>query len=139
MHSIRLRGPWELYLPGSGEPQRVEMPVTWQTLLALTAQAPLPSPARLLRRFGLPTGIAPTDGLRLVIESSATSCHVELNGQPLGRIAPSQQTSSFDVTGLLATRNELVITLELTRPETGQAESPYPLGEVRLDINPQQE
>ena len=24
MHSIRLRGPWELCLPGNGEPQRIE-------------------------------------------------------------------------------------------------------------------
>jgi hypothetical protein len=139
MHSIRLRGPWELYLPGSGEPQRVEMPATWQTLLALTDQDPLPSPARLLRRFGLPTGIAPTDRLRLVIESSTAPCQVGLNGQPLGSIAPSQQTSSFDITGLLAARNELAITLELARPETGQADIAYPLGEVRLEISPPRE
>lgn len=137
MHSIRLRGPWELYLPGTGEPQRVEMPATWQTLLALTAQAPLPSPARILRRFGLPTGITPTDRLHLVIESSAASCQIELNGQPLGSIAPSQQSSSFDVTTLLAARNELAMTLELARPETGQTDIAYPLGEVRLEIMPQ--
>ena len=132
MHSIRLRGPWEL--PGKGEPQRIEMPATWQTLLASAGDSPLPSPARLLRRFGQPTGIAPTDRLRLVIESSAASCQIELNGQPLGSIAPSQQTSSFDVTALLRPRNELLILLQIP-PRVAAPESCCPLEDVRLDIS----
>ena len=134
MHSIRLRGPWELYLPGKAEPQRIEMPATWQTLLALTSQAPLPSPARLLRRFGQPTGITPTDRLQLVIESSAAACQVELNDQPLGSIAPSEQFRSFDVTALVRPRNELQIMLQIP-PRESIVESACPILDVRLEID----
>ena len=131
MHAIRLRGPWELYLPGSDAPRRVEMPATWQALLA---HGPLPSPARLLRRFGLPTGITPTDRLHLVIESAAATCQVELNGQLLGNIEPSQQSSSWQVTQLLLARNELVLVLEIPPREFAPPESSCPVNDVRLEI-----
>lgn len=135
MHAIRLRGPWELYLPGKAEPQRMEMPATWQTLLAFAGDTPLPSPARLLRRFGQPTGITASDRLDLVIESSAAACQVELNGQPLGSISPSHQTSCFDVTALLSPRNELTILLQIP-PRESAPESACPLLDVRLEITP---
>ena len=112
----------------------MEMPATWQTLLALAAQGPLPSPARLLRRFGQPTGIAPTDRLHLVIESSAAALQIELNGQLLGSIAPSQQTSSFDVSALLSPRNELLILLQIPPRESAPPEAECPIGDVRLEI-----
>ncbi len=134
MHSIRLRGPWELYLPGQGEPQRIEMPATWQTLLAFVGDSPLPSPARLRRRFGQPTGIAPTDRLQLVIDSSAATCQVELNGQPLGSLAPSEQCRSFEVTALLSPRNELLILLQFP-PRESAPESACPLLDIRLEIS----
>jgi hypothetical protein len=134
MHSIRLRGPWELYLPGKGEPRRIEMPATWQTLLALAGDTPLPSPARLRRRFGQPTGLTPSDQLHLVIESSAAACQIELNGQPLGSIAPSQQSSSFDITALLRPRNELLILLAIPQRESAPPEAESPLRDVRLEI-----
>lgn len=133
MHSIRLRGPWELSLPGKGEPRRVEMPATWQTLLAAAGDSP--SPARLLRRFGKPTGIEPTDQLHLVIDSSAAACQIELNGQLLGSIDPSEQSRSFEVTTLLTSRNELAILLELPQPEPEASPDSTPLGDVRLEIH----
>ena len=134
MHSIRLRGPWEFYLPGSAEPRRMEMPATWQTLLAFAGDSSLPSPARLLRRFGLPTGIEPTDRLHLVIESASVACQVELNGQPLGSITPEQHSNSFDVTALLCPRNELLILLQIP-PGDSMAKSACPLLDVRLEID----
>ena len=133
MHIIRLRGPWEIYLPGSEQPRRMDMPATWQTLLGLAADIPLPSTARLLRHFGLPTGIAEGDRLNLVLESAA-ACQIELNGQPLGSIGPSQPCSSFDVTSLLNARNELVILLELPPRENMPPESSCPVSDVRLEI-----
>ncbi|MBC7853449.1 MAG: hypothetical protein IAF94_08440 [Pirellulaceae bacterium] len=134
MHTIRLRGPWEIYLPGSEQPRRMEMQATWHTLLALPADdTPLPSPPRLVRRFGLPTGIAEGDRLHLVLESAA-ACQVELNGHQLGSIAVAQQCSSFDVTQLLKARNELVILLEIPPREIRQAESSCPVSDVRLEI-----
>ena len=134
MHTIRLRGPWDLYLPGSEQPRRVDMPATWHTLLALAADISLPSAARLVRRFGLPTGIAPDDRLHLVLESTA-ACQVELNGKLLGSIAPSQPCSSFDVTALLKARNEIVISLELPPRENMPPESSCPVSDVRLEIS----
>ena len=133
MHTIRLRGPWDIYLPGRDQPRRVEMPATWQTLLALAGDTPLPSAARLLRRFGLPTGIVAGDGLHLVLESAA-ACQIDLNGKLLGSIAPSQPCSSFDVTSLLNARNELVILLELPPRENMPPDSSCPVSDVRLEI-----
>ena len=126
MHSIRLRGPWELQLPG-GEVRRIEMPATWGTILALSKE----SPVRLLRRFGQPTGIGTEDRLNLVIES-ACACRVELNGKHLGDIASAESSSSFEVTVLLAPRNELAIVLE-PPPATVSSET-IPLGDVHLEI-----
>jgi hypothetical protein len=136
MHIIRLRGPWDIYLPGSEQPRRMEMPATWQVLLALAADIPRPSSARLLRRFGLPTGIVPGDRLHFVLESSAP-CQIEINGQPLGNIAPSQRSSSFDVTALLNARNELVIVLEIPPRDFLPPASSCPVSDVRLEIVPQ--
>ena len=134
MHSIRLRGPWELYLPGSEQPLRIDMPTTWETLDALcSAAAPLPSPARLVRRFGKPTGLTPEDRLQLVIQSNGADCQVELNGQRLGNITPAATSCSYDVTSLNP-RNELVILLTMLPRELLPIETEFPLVEIRLDI-----
>lgn len=139
MHSIRLRGPWEISLPGNDPPLRIDMPATWQTLLALTAAAaPLPSPARLVRRFGFPTGIGAHDRLNLVIESCEVAYQVELNGQQLGNVATDEPSKSFDVTALLNPRNELVVVLEIPAGNSILSKSAIPLGEIRLDITPGQ-
>lgn len=127
MHSIRLRGPWELQLPG-GEARRIEMPATWGTILALAQE----SPVRLVRRFGQPTGIGPEDRLNLVIESAGCACRVELNEKHLGDIAFAESSSSFDVTALLAPRNELAIALE-PAPLAVPSEA-IPVSDVRLEI-----
>ena len=131
MHSIRLRGPWECFLKGETEPRRIEMPATWQALAELAGIA---SPLRLLRRFGLPTGITPQDRLELVIESAGVSLEVALNRQPLGKIPPSSQPSRFDVTALLAPRNELSLAFSLPPDEEASSPLPCPIGEVRLEI-----
>src|SRR5688500_3107491 len=84
MHAIRLRGPWECYLPGSVDPRSVTMPARWDELPALALGAgPLPCSVLLVRRFGLPTGIGPQDQLRIVIECDELEFQVSLNGQPL--------------------------------------------------------
>ncbi|MCE9528729.1 MAG: hypothetical protein K8R36_22005 [Planctomycetales bacterium] len=135
MHTIRLRGPWELYLPGSEQPLRIEMPATWETLHALcSAAAPLPSPARLVRRFGKPTGLSSQDRLHLVIDSSSADFQLELNGEQLGNIPISQGSRSFEVTALLNPRNELVILLQISPREVGPPAGSTLLRDVRLEI-----
>ena len=129
MHSIRLRGPWECFLPGEAEPRRIEMPATGQRLADLIpAGTPLPCPVRLLRHFGLPTGIEPSDRLEIVVESAGVPLDVTLNGQPLGQLSPTNQPSRLDVTSQLSLRNELSLAFPLS-PST-----PLPIGEVRLEI-----
>lgn len=135
MHSIRLRGPWELSLPGSDQPLRVDMPATWESLLALTEPAaPLPSPARLVRRFGKPTGLEAHDRLHLVIDGASADLQVELNGQPLGRIPTSQDSCSFEITALLNSRNELLFLLPIPSRELAREENALLWQDVRLDI-----
>lgn len=130
MHSIRLRGPWELHLPGR-EPQRLEMPATWGTISVLAWESPI----RLVRRFGQPTGIAPLDHLHLVIDSAACECRVELNGQLLGSIDSSQLSSSFNVTTLLTDRNELAIIFDsLSQQQPAPSSGTAPLSDIRLEI-----
>ena len=111
------------------------MPATWEALHALcSAAAPLPSPARLVRRFGKPTGLTPEDRLHLVIESNGADCQVELNGERLGNIAPAATASSLEVTSLNS-RNELVILLTMPPRAMLAAEEACPLAQIRLDIS----
>jgi len=72
--------------------------------------------------------------LQFVIESSAADCHIELNGQPLGSIAPSEQFRSFDVTALVRPRNKLQIVLQIP-PRESIVESACPILDVRLEID----
>lgn len=133
MHSIRLRGPWECFLPGETEPRRIEMPATWQALADLAgSDLSHPGPIRLLRRFGMPTGIDPGDRLEIVIDSAGVPLEASLNGQLLGSLSPSQQPRRLNVMGLLASRNELAISFSPT--DAGASPLSFPIGEVRLEI-----
>jgi len=105
------------------------MPAAGQVLADLIpASAPLPCPVRLLRRFGLPTGIEPSDRLEIVIEGAGVLLDVTLNGQPLGKVSTSGP-GRFDVTRLLAPRNELALAL---LPPLSPSSS---VGDVRLEIS----
>lgn len=115
------------------------MPATWESLLALTEFAPpLPSPARLVRRFGKPTGLSAHDRLILVIESCEVACQVEWNRQLLGSIAPTLRSWSFDVTAIINPRNELAVLLPIPSGNLIPTKSTIPLAEIRLDIMPGQ-
>lgn len=140
MHFIRLRGPWELFLPGSDRPLRIEMPATWGTLISVaTAASPLPSPARLVRRFGKPTGLSPQDRLHLVIECTSADFQLELNGQELSNLVSSVGSFSWEVTPLVNPRNELVILLPIPSPKKKPGDTSLPLRDVRLEISAEEE
>lgn len=135
MHSIRLRGPWECYLPGSAEARPVTMPARWKVLAALALDAgPLPCPVLLLRRFGLPTGIEPRDRLRIVIECDELDFQVSLNGKPLVSDASAPPRLAYGVP-VLAPRNELAIRLEIPKPEAIAAPDACPVRDVCLEID----
>lgn len=97
-HVIRLRDPWET------------LPTTDGTL-------------RQRRAFQKPTGLAPGDVVRLVIDGAAGLRTVAVNEQPQ-TVPPAAGIASFDITALLQPRNFI----ELTLAGDGSR------GEVRLEI-----
>lgn len=152
-HSIRLRGPWQCYplartvLLASGEtavepgelPQggRIETPADWGNLLGVDFRGRV----RYMRGFGLPTGIEPDQRIELVVERVDAFGQASLNGRSLGTVGADP--TRFDVTALLASRNELVIDVELPRLTADSAPLFRPgreglpgglIGEVRLEI-----
>lgn len=95
-----------------------------------------------LRPFGCPSGLT-NERILLRIEKVDAWASVHLNGAQLGEASLFTGPVSFEVTKLLASRNQLRIEVEL--PELNDASAPLPrpgrddqpggiLGEVRLDI-----
>jgi hypothetical protein len=107
MHVIRLRSAWELLPPGA------------------TAQTEH-SGHRFVRSFGLPTNLG-EERVFLTIEPPPAGI-AELNGEPLqtesNEAPPAPRQFRHDVTRLLKTRNQLVLTTN----------SPAFDHEVRLEI-----
>ena len=125
MHTIRLRGPWQLSPASAADPTAIEtnVPGDWSALGADFA-----GPAHFIRKFGLPTNLS-QERISLVIEQVHPRGHIELNGQLLGTQTAADGPRQYEVTKLLQLRNTLRIEVELAR----QA-GPGSLGEVRLEI-----
>ena len=111
MHVIRLRGPFDRVEAGAESPplSRIDVP-----LAALPQDL---SGARLLRRFGYPTGIEPGDRIILEAKQFPAGALLLLNGEPLGEI-PAEGTLRREVGTKLKPRS----TLEVVLPQL--AESP---------------
>jgi hypothetical protein len=80
---------------------------------------------RFRRRFGYPGRLDAHERVWLTLAGVDAAADVRLNEQFLGRVAG--QPAEFEVTGLLAARNELV--MEVEGPETGGL-----TGEVALEV-----
>jgi hypothetical protein len=155
IHTIRLAGPWQ-YEPlarsvrasaGVSEstadlppPGRIDMPADW----AATLGADFRGRVRFRRSFGRPTGLEPSDRVWLVLERIDARGVVSLNGSPLGETSIDSGPTRFDVTALLAVRNELVIEVELPdwpadedlrRRGDRAGQVGGVIGEVRLEIH----
>lgn len=102
-HIIRLRSPW-----------------TRRNLSTYVA---------LVRGFNCPTGLDGSQQVWIVIDELPTSGMAYLNDMPLGTLAP-EQSNEFEVTMLLAPRNEVCLELS-DRP--GQTPLTEPTA-VRLEI-----
>ena len=85
---------------------------------------------RHARRFNCPTGLDESERVWIVVESTAGSAVVRLNGQEVGRLAGGA-AGEFDVTALLCPHNEIQI--DLQPPQPPQETLP---GKVRLEIRP---
>jgi hypothetical protein len=134
VHTIRLRGPWELtplvgaaidrILPGDdplgfvGETITQQLPGAWDEVLP-----GFRGTVRYTRRFGKPTNLEPTERVWLCVEGVAGSIAMQLNDETI-------RDTCFDITDLLRERNLLQI--DVTQPHP---EQPAGLvGEVRLEI-----
>ncbi len=133
VHTIRLRGPWELtplattqqqeMLPGD-EPQGFasesvtqQMPAAWDAVLPDYCGT-----VRYTRRFGKPTNLEVHERVRLVLDQIAGSAVVLLNGKKV--------PDTFFITELLGERNLLQI--DVTQLDPNQPAGL--VGEVRLEI-----
>jgi beta-galactosidase/beta-glucuronidase len=129
MHTIRLRGPWQIEpLTGLGPTTPVETTVPGDWSAALSAD--FRGSARYSRRFGLPTNLSPAERVSLVVEQVHWQATITLNGQLLGTQTAADGVRKYDVTQLLQLRNGLQIVVEVPADQTG----PGSLGEVRLEI-----
>jgi len=135
IHTIRLRGPWELtplgsaaanceMLPGgdplgfAGETITQQLPAAWDDVLP-----GFRGTVRYMRRFGRPTNLEAHERVWLVVADVAGSPTIRLNGEHVSDI-------SVDVTDRLLERNLLQI--EVTQKDHTQPAGL--LGEVRLEI-----
>jgi hypothetical protein len=118
IHVIRLRGPWEC---DAVEDESVE-----DESVAC---------ARYTRRFGLPTNLAPSERVLVVIESAGCSIAASINDKPLGEIAIGVKRAEFDITDHLLPRNILRLDVDLPQNESHREQPPAAaIGEVRLEI-----
>jgi hypothetical protein len=121
-HRIRLRGPWECEPLHGPQPRRVVMPCRW-------ADADLNEfrgLARFTRKFGYPGRVDHTEHVWLTCDGVIGCTEVRLNGQLL--TSDPCTTFAFDVTPLLAERNQLEV---LIRGDTAGAGL---WGEVAMEI-----
>jgi hypothetical protein len=88
-------------LPGE---HRVHMPTTWQSLFGDTAGT-----ARFRRRFHRPTNLDPDERVFLVFDGIGGRAEIRLNGRQFSSIDAAACPAGFDVTALLAPRNELTV------------------------------
>lgn len=159
-HSIRLRSPWELELirlaappadvsQGSTQPcavpsaklpledaeaaesVRVRVPGTWTA----TPPPDWQGSVRLRRRFHRPGTLEAHERVFLVVEGAEPPGWVSVNGVALGRVPSGGAPAEFEITSLVAERNEVMLlieTAEAARKSAGRLAGW--LGEVRLEI-----
>lgn len=105
-HRIRLRGPWELALPGAPS-RRIRLPDEW------TARPGFPGPSRfeLRRQFGVPRLIDPDESIWLVWRGTRP-LQVMLGDTVLLEHFEADPGVEYDLTTKLQRRNEIVATLD---------------------------
>lgn len=152
MHTIRLRGPWNLEplarfvrqadgsiresierLPAPG---RMTMPADWAEVCGRDFLGRV----RYHRIFQTPTGLEAGERVYLVVEPPRSSGKVILNGKRLGEVRDRGSALRADITLLLADHNHLEVLVEhpalvaigTLNDDNGAAGGL--VGEVRLEI-----
>ncbi len=139
-HSIRLHGPWESSslnpAPGllvdkvptslvnfdpraAGEstprPAKVQIPEQWPVWWASTSFEAV----RLVRRFGLPTGLESGQEIWLIVEASQLVISINLNQTSLGELAATETHFEFSIRPHLLSRNCLRLDIQSAHQESG--------------------
>jgi hypothetical protein len=154
MHTIRLRGPWQLEavarfvaradggydvvgddLPA---PARATMPADWSEAFGPGFLGRV----RYMRTFQKPTGLETGERVWLVVEPPRSQATVHLADRSLGTVKADGPAARFDITPLLADRNRLEIVIEHPAVEvdgrpvqnSGDDAPGGLVGEVRLEI-----
>src|SRR5262245_13236267 len=121
MHTIRLRGPWQLepvarfvpqadgtYRPVNDDlpqPARVNMPADW----ASAGGQDFLGRVKCSRGFNTPTGLESGHKVFLVVEEPRSEACILLAGKLVGVVYPGESTSRFDITDRLQVHNHLEI------------------------------
>lgn len=153
MHTIRLRGPWNVeplarfvargggaFLASADElpaAERLTMPADWSA----TCGPDFLGRVRYHRIFQQPTGLDDGQRVFLVVEGPRSRCAVHLNHKRLADALLWGDTGRYEVTTLLADHNQLEIVVEHPAlDERGMANDDEAeaagglVGEVRLEI-----
>jgi hypothetical protein len=139
MHTIKLRGPWQIEALESQSgslppPTETTIPGDWGNTRGQEGRGRV----RYTRRFGLPTNLEPNERVSLVIGRVDFSAAILLNGQSLGKQTRDDGEQRYDVTSRLKPRNELQIEMEMPADahRTGrESQLGGLLGEVWLEID----
>ncbi|MEX2317647.1 MAG: hypothetical protein WD669_10885 [Pirellulales bacterium] len=148
MHTIRLRGPWQLepvarfvprpdgtYLPVKDDlpaAARATMPADWSASFG----ADFLGRVRYHRVFQKPTGLEAGERVWLVVEPPTSRGTVSLGGMELGEVAHDGPPGRFEITKQLEDHNRLEVIVEHPTPG-GACDCSRPgglVGEVRLEI-----
>jgi hypothetical protein len=154
MHTIRLRGPWEVeaiarfvpqpdgsYTPTTEAlppPARATMPADWSESVGRDFLGRV----RYRRKFNKPTGLRSGIRVWLVVEPPRSSACVVCKGDLVGFVRPGDSPGRFDITDRLGDHNEVDVLvdhpdLDFMRSTVGDpAHLPTGglVGEVRLEI-----
>jgi hypothetical protein len=125
MHTIRLRGPWQMALatPGDGQAETIHLPVSIGDLKPEMGRS-----LKFSRRFHRPSELDSTAKVRIVIESPGEVLDVTLNERSL----EPDEAQQYFAGDLLADRN--LLTVELRLPPIDDASADRSVLDVRLEI-----
>jgi hypothetical protein len=149
MHTIRLRGPWQLepilrFVPqadgayrwvkdGLPPAARETMPADWSSCFGPDFLGRV----RYHRIFQKPTGLDSGERVFLVVEPPRSRGAVSISNRLLGEVEQGGLPSRFDITACLADHNRLEIIVEHPRSCDSPIDAQLPgglIGEVRLEI-----
>jgi len=154
MHTIRLRGPWQLepvvrYVPRADgrydrhdhdlpKAAKMKMPADWGAVFGNDFLGRV----RYVRTFHTPPGLVPEERVWLVVEPQRSAARVVMLEETLGVVAADSPPQRFDVTHRLSPRNRLEIFVDHPALNEGRSIAGDPaslppgglVGEVRLEI-----